>query len=317
MLRWVPARLGLPCVFFFLLLFSLSGIAQTQPADTPPTKIPWQQGPLKGKLGNVAEIEVPAGYLFADGDAARRILELNHNPTSGEEVGVIAPADKNLDWIVFFEFHESGYVTDSDKVKLDADALLKSIKDGTEEANKVRQERGWSPFHITGWARQPFYDEKTHNLTWAIVGKDEKTDNGETVNYSTRILGRKGSMNVDLVLAPNQLNAVVPSFNGLLSDFKYTSGNRYADFVKGDKVAGYGLTALIAGGAAAAAVKTGLFAKLLKLLTTAIIAGWKLIMVFFVAVATRIKQLWAVVKGWFGKKEQPETGAPADTVTPE
>lgn len=55
-----------------------------------------------------------------------------------------------------------------------------------------------------------------------------------------------------------------PYQSGLRKSINFTEGNRYQDFDSSvDKVAAYGLGALIAGGLA---VKTGLFAKLLVML---------------------------------------------------
>jgi len=56
-------------------------------------------------------------------------------------------------------------------------------------------------------------------------------------------------------------------------------GQRYAEFRPGDKIAEYGLAALITGGAAAVALKTGLFQKF-----------WKLIVLGFVALAGALKK---------------------------
>ena len=59
--------------------------------------------------------------------------------------------------------------------------------------------------------------------------------------------------------------SAVPDFDKLLAGFEFATGNRYAEWVKGDKVAAYGLTALVAGGVGAAAVKSGALGKLWKL----------------------------------------------------
>ena len=101
-------------------------------------------------------------------------------------------------------------------------------------------------------------------------------------------------MNVDLVIAPEQLASVLPSFQDLEAGFHYTQGSRYSDYVSGDKVATYGLTALVAGGAAAAATKSGLLAKL-----------WKLIVVGVLAVVAAIKKFFHAL---FGKKKEGEPG---------
>jgi uncharacterized membrane-anchored protein len=109
-------------------------------------------------------------------------------------------------------------------------------------------------------------------------------------------------MRVDLVTDPETVAATLPRFRQVMTGFSFTQGSRYADFVAGDKVAEYGLTALIAGGATAVAMKTGLFAKLL-----AALAGlWKIIAVGFAALATRIKNIAAAVRAKFRRKPQSD-----------
>jgi len=44
----------------------------------------------------------------------------------------------------------------------------------------------------------------------------------------------------------------------MIGGFSYSSGYKYAEWRSGDKVAAYGLTALVAGGAGVALVKSGL-----------------------------------------------------------
>jgi len=278
--------------------------------DTPqngskPNPIQWQRGPMVARLGDSAEIKVPKGFIFADGEGARKFLELNHNPTDGTEVGLLAPQSEQESWFVIFEFNSVGYVKDDDRSSLDADALLKSIQEGTEEANKEREKRGWTPFHINGWYTHPYYDAVTHNLTWAVNGSEDKGAN-PAVNYSVRVLGRRGTMNIDLVLDPKDMTAVEPVFKSLMDGYRFTEGNRYADFVSGDKLAGYGLTALIAGGAGAVAAKTGLLAKFWKLIVAMFAAIWKFLAIAFAAIVTRAKLIWAKITGMFGRKKRDD-----------
>lgn len=135
---------------------------QKQPTPHP---INWVQGPTLAKLGDYAEIQVPKGFLFADGNGARKYLELSHNPVSNQELGVIAPRSEQESWYIIFEFNEVGYVKDDEGSSLDSKALLESIQQGTEESNDIRKKNGWAAFHVTGWYTEPFYDQTTHNLT--------------------------------------------------------------------------------------------------------------------------------------------------------
>jgi len=259
--------------------------------------IEWKPGPFTAKLGDSAEIAVPAGFLFTDKKGTQKLLELTQNIPNGREVGAIIPRTKEGEelWFVAFDFHEVGFVRDDEKDKLDGNALLKSIQAGTEESNKERANKGWPAFHVTGWERPPFYDPLTNNLTWAIVGRDDKGE--EAVNHSIRVLGRRGTMNVDVVMSPSQYSRVLPQFDQLVGGFKYVEGHRYADYVSGDRVAGYGLTALIAGGAGALAVKTGLLMKMWKFLVVVFAAAWKAIVAVFVAILAWLKRIFNRMRG--------------------
>jgi uncharacterized membrane-anchored protein len=284
-----------------LLALPLCAPAQEQ-AAAPKVKIDWQDGPTVGKLGDLAEIKVPEGYRFAGADGTRKFLELTENPPSGAELGVLIPERKENEpsngfWFVIFEFRNIGYVKDDDRDKLNADALLKELQTNTEEGNKERAKRGWPAYNIDGWYKPPFYDVSTKNLTWATRGHGIESGKEEkSVNYSVRILGRRGTMDVDLVLGPDIVSDVLPRFASVLGGFSFKSGHSYAEFRPGDKVAEYGLAALVAGGATAIAFKTGLLAKF-----------WKLIVALFVALSTMIKRAVNYLKRVLTGKASEET----------
>jgi uncharacterized membrane-anchored protein len=226
--------------------------------------VTWQKGPSVGDLGDTGQVKVPEGYLFADAKDTRTIMEANHNPITGREMGFVAPAGE--DWFAVFEFDDVGYVKDDEKDSLDANALLDSIKQGTEAGNVERRKRGWATMTILGWQTPPRYNDLTHNLEWAIKGESE---GDPVVNHNTRILGRGGVMEVTLVVDPTRLAETMPKFKAMLDGFEYKQGHKYAEFRAGDRTAAYGLTGLIVGGGTAALVKTGAF----KWIWKAVVAG--------------------------------------------
>jgi uncharacterized membrane-anchored protein len=167
-----------------------------------------------------------------------------------------------------FRFSDDGHVKDDDKDKLNADKILRTIRDGTEAANAERKRRGWPAMGVVGWQQPPAYNKATQDLEWAVIGKSE----GERViNYNTRILGRRGVMEVKLVVSSEELEANLPLYRELFGTFEYKAGERYAEYRPGDKLAKYTLTALVAGGAVAVAAKTGLLGTLVLFLKKA----WK------------------------------------------
>jgi uncharacterized membrane-anchored protein len=227
--------------------------------DSPIDRIKWQKGPSHGALGNLAQVKIPANYIFAGGEDTKLLMETMQNPVSGRELGFFAP--EKAPWFIVFEYDDTGYIRDDEKGSLDAAAMLDSIKAGNEEGNKERVKRGWSKLEITGWEQPPRYDEKTNNLEWAIRAQSEGRP---VVNFNTRILGRGGVMRVTLVTGPEELAATLPQYKAALVDFSYNTGHKYAEYRQGDKLATYGLSALVVGGATAAAVKSGAFKWLWK-----------------------------------------------------
>ncbi|HEY6250786.1 MAG TPA: DUF2167 domain-containing protein [Candidatus Angelobacter sp.] len=179
-------------VFALLALaLALSVAAGAQEPQVSQPKIDWQRGPTVGDLGGMAQIKVPQGYAFADKRGAEQVLQLTQNIPNGEEMGVLI--SQTGSWFMIFRYEGTGYVKDTDKDALDADDILKNMKNGTEQANEQRKARGYPAFHVTGWERTPFYDPLTHNLTWAIRGKGDSPLDSGSVNHSIRLLGRTES----------------------------------------------------------------------------------------------------------------------------
>jgi uncharacterized membrane-anchored protein len=250
-------------------LGSQIAMGQAEPADdeaSPFDSLDWKRGPTDVDVGANAALKVPEGYAFLDAAGTAKFMELTQNPASGDEY-TIAP--ESLDWFAVVQFEDTGYIKDDEQI--DADALLESLKEGTEAGNEARRSRGWPEMHITGWRVKPRYDQETRHLEWAIDAQSE----GESVtNFNTRILGRRGVTSVTLVQDPARLDATIPEFKRVLAGYDFKQGDRYAEFKPGDKVAEYGLAALVAGGAAAVAVKSGLLKGLWKFLVVGAVAAF-------------------------------------------
>lgn len=278
----------LACLLLLLFSAPVSFRAQEQ---MPPG---WTPGPTTGRLGSVATVNVPEEFIFLDARAIKTFLEEGQNIPAGDELGAVLRVMPNNDhWFAVFSYDDTGHVDDSDRT-IDAAALMKTLKKGNEYGNEERRKRGWDVLTLEGWHTPPFYDQATNNLTWATRLSAEGSP---SINHSVRLLGRTGTMSVQLVADAASIDEATREFNDVLSGYSYDQGKRYAEFVKGDKLAGYGLTALIAGGAGAAAVKTGLLQK-----------AWKFIVFAFVAVIGAARRF---LRGLFGKKDSEQDMATA------
>jgi uncharacterized membrane-anchored protein len=241
------------------------------------------RGPLVAKVGNIAEVYVPEGFSFVEKKDCKEFMEITHNTYSGDELGVMINDAEDARFLIFFEFDEIGYIKDAASEKLDADKMWTSMQGSTVRSNKARSKKGWPAIDLVRWEKKPEFNVQTNRLEWAYWLSSE---NEEFINFNTRMLGRRGVMRVTLVPNSDTLAADINHFNAIMQKFEFQTGNKYAEWVQGDKIAAIGLTALVAGGAGALAVKSGLFAKL-----------WKFIVIGLVAIAGFFKKIWNAITG--------------------
>jgi uncharacterized membrane-anchored protein len=208
--------------------------------DLKPAPTVWITGPDKTSLADVAELEIPAGYRFTDAKGARTLLENMKNPVPKNLAGILA-LKNNAGWIMF-EFTDIGYVRPDDAAKIDADALLKTIRETTEQQNQHRALDKLEPVAVVEWERKPVYDAERHALQWAIraeYGPDA------VVNHTVRLLARKGALDAIAVQPASSATAGLAALEEVLDLISFNAGERYADYQEGDKIAASGLIELM------------------------------------------------------------------------
>ncbi|WP_165909616.1 DUF2167 domain-containing protein [Variovorax guangxiensis] len=252
-----------------------SSLEAEQDAAFKAAKAVQKVGPVDITLRDQAHLHLPAGYVWVPTPAAAQLMRSMGNRTDDTFIGAIFPAD-DADWMAVVKFVKEGYIKDDDAKDWNADDLLKSLKEGTEAANEERAKRGIPSIEVTGWAQKPQYDASSHRLVWSALSKRKGgTDGDQGVNYNTYALGREGYLSLNLITNAKDLDKYKPDASKLLGAIQYDDGKKYADFnASTDKVAAYGLAALVAG---TAVKKLGLFAViaafLAKFAKLAVVAG--------------------------------------------
>lgn len=252
-----------------------SSLEAEQDAAFKAAKAVQKVGPVDITLRDQAHLHLPAGYVWVPTPAAAQLMRSMGNRIDDTFIGAIFPAD-DADWMAVVKFVKEGYIKDDDAKDWNADDLLKSLKEGTEAANEERAKRGIPSIEVTGWAQKPQYDASSHRLVWSALSKRKgSTDGNQGVNYNTYALGREGYLSLNLITNAKDLDKYKPDASKLLGAIQYDDGKKYADFNSStDKVAAYGLAALVAG---AAVKKLGLFAViaafLAKFAKLAVVAG--------------------------------------------
>jgi uncharacterized membrane-anchored protein len=271
-------------LFGLTLMLAASWSAAQAPAATQDPveqmrKLRWLEAGASGLIDGKAQFKASENYTFLGTEDTDKFLQLNGNPPPGHS-HIIAPV-RGSGWFGVLHFSPEGYVKDDEKI--DADALLKQLKSNNQRGNEEKKKLGYDTLTIEGWALPPRYDAESRRLEWGTRLRTER-DNSEVVNVSTRILGRSGYTSAVLVTTPQTMEADLADFKLALKDFEYVAGERYSEWREGDKVAAYGLGALVLGGAAAAASSKG---------------GIKAI---GLAIAAAAAAVWAGVKRFFGRK---------------
>jgi len=242
-----------------------------------------------------ATLNLNSQFRFLDAQNAQRVLsDLWGNPPDSDVLGMLVPvaaplSDPQKSWAVVISYAEEGHVSDKDAASTDYDAMLKEMQEGAAEANAERKRAGYPEVELVGWATKPHYDAQTAKLYWA---KELSFDGGRehTLNYDIRVLGRGGYLSLNAVAGMHQLHQIESEMQSVIEMTEFDQGQRYSDFnASTDKVAAYGIAALVAG---AIAAKAGLFAKLFVLL----LAFKKFAIVGFVAIAAAVRKFFGRAK---------------------
>nr|WP_205800042.1 DUF2167 domain-containing protein [Microvirga terricola] len=208
-------------------------------------------GPVQVALSTQAVLNLPAGYRFIPVPEAGDLLRSWGNRPSQDLLGVIV-SDGEGDWFVIARFIPAGYIKDDDAKNWNVDELLTSLREGTEETNRERRERGFSELELKGWIERPDYDAATHRLVWSVLGvKKNAPDPDGSVNYNTYMLGREGYISLNFVTTQAMIAGEKKFAKELLAAVSFTDGKAYGDFnASTDRVAEYGLAALVGGAVA-------------------------------------------------------------------
>ena len=263
---------------------------QTKLMDSVDKSLNWEMNTVTVANG-AARIKLSNGFKFLGAEQSNYILhDIWGNPPRQDVLGMIFPegggpyADSSFAFIVTFE--EDGYVKDDDADKINYDDMLKEMQKGEQDVNEKRKQSGYEAIHMLGWAAKPYYDKTGKVLHWA---KELQfgSDDVHTLNYEVRVLGRKGILSLNAIATIHELPLVKANIEKVLKMPEFTEGNKYSDFNSStDKVAEYGIGALVAGTLLA---KTGAFALIGKFL----LAAWKFIMIGVIAAVAAIKKFFA------------------------
>jgi uncharacterized membrane-anchored protein len=250
-----------------LAVFMWSSVALADDQQPSASELAWQaatkvaiSGPSDMPLGDQAILHIPPAMAFIPKAEATTLMKAWGNSTGDQFYGLVVPRNNEEYWVMTVDHTAEGYVKDDDAKSWNADELLQSLMDGTEEQNKERVKTGIPALDIVGWIERPNYDVSSHRLVWSLkaIDRGAATDAPATVNYNTYALGRDGYFQINLLTSDTAIEKEKSHARAVLAALEYKPGKRYEDFnASTDHIAEYGLAALIGG---VVAKKLGLLA---------------------------------------------------------
>lgn len=250
-------------VMFLLMVFLLLGQetyeGELQQAISAAEKV-MITGPKTIEIFDQATLELPAKFVFIPNPEASNIMRAMGNSVGEGFNGLIMPESADTWWFITVNYTDAGYIKDDDAKNWNTDEMLQNMKENAEHVNEERAKRHIPEVDVAGWVQTPMYYNDSHEVIWSVATKAKGVpDNqAEGVNYNTLVLGRQGYISLNLITALSSVEALKPTSKTLIDQLHFSDGKKYSDVnLATDKIAEYGLAALITG---VAAKKLGLIA---------------------------------------------------------
>ena len=188
--------LGAVVIFAALVLGTSPAFAENEQQHIETVKhafaaMHWGTGPQK-LVGSHGIFIVPKDGKIALGSEAEHADMLLNGTHNSNVEGLAFLPNRTL----YLSYADEGFVTADDWKNVNADEMLKSISDGTEQSNEERLKNGVSAMHVDGWIQKPTFDAERKSVRWIMNAHDA---NGKIVNAVALQLGRHGYERFTLV----------------------------------------------------------------------------------------------------------------------
>jgi uncharacterized membrane-anchored protein len=233
-------------IVFAVLAFASPAIAEDQILTeeqriTEIKAMHWIKQGLVTLPDSKGSVALPSGYAAVVGPEAQRLSFLM-DALSDDHVEAIVVNASNSDEVVFNYFND-GFVNADDWGKVDAEAMLNSIKESTDQANLGRQKQKLDSIITDGWLQAPKFNPASNTAFWALSAHINST---RLVNAIALRLGRYGYEKLNWITNSERYKPAGGDLEAILGAHSFAPGASYTDHLEGDKLAGYGIASLVA-----------------------------------------------------------------------
>lgn len=270
--------------------------ATSEAYDAEIAKLRWKKGPGNYTLGDShAQVSLPEGTEILTGPDAERMAYLFNGVELPETVAMAQSRTSKA--IIYVDYFAEGFVTDEDWSDIDPDALLDDIRATNEAANDERASNGFAPMHTIGWLIPPTYDADRNMARWAI----ELEEDGERfANIQIIKLGRRGYHQITWAGPVHGAEGTPRFLQAMMDSHSYDDGFRYADYIEGDELAGFGIGALVAATAVGSKPGKGVIAAIVGAAILIAKKAWFVVLGVLAAIGAFFKRL-------FNRRNDPDT----------
>ena len=153
--------------------------------------------------------------------------------------------DENSYTVNVEEFVDDGFIKGDDWSNVDTNDFLQEMIENSKENNKERIKNGYKTVSNISWHITPNFNKDLGYVFYSLLV--EFDDGTETYNSTAMILGRKGYTDLTFLFRENIAHLMPSEIDKVVKNFIYSTGAQYTDYKSGDKVAAYGVGALVAG----------------------------------------------------------------------
>ncbi len=183
--------------------------------------------------------ELPPGYAFLQGHSAKTFLnQLNEQPTNKLEAVMVNPNTNSLWTLSYFDV---GYIASNSNLNLDKGRLMEQMLQAAAEENQFIGAKGQTPLFFKNWLEEPTWDESNQTVSWALnIEQGEK----KIVNLISLKMGRQGFEKFTWVGTLEDYQIHYEKIIELITNFNFSPGRQYEDFIQGDKLANLDISQL-------------------------------------------------------------------------
>ncbi len=204
------------------------------------TSLPWAMGPaVQAVPGASATYRQSRDERWLAGENAVRAMTLLTGSDQWQDDTAVALDIYNQTQIVI-EHYDVGHVDDADWLELDTAGVLEKAQETLENANEERRRQHYPTGDLAGFALEPEYYEEENAVYWAM--RYLSSNGSYYVTGNVLKLSRSGLTHL-VWAGPVSRFQGRRTLEAAMAPFRYDDGARYADFMEGDEVAGFGLAA--------------------------------------------------------------------------